>query len=799
MTLFHLKASFAVFVGACCLLLTVQVGRLPKDEVPLISVERGVKMAAVALNPVDEILRKMTLKQKIGQMIQVDVNKLIDADNIDARASLNKPRVEALAKLGIGSLFNTPFSGWNGRNTWTPDEWRAVLNDIQVIFAENGALPVIYGIDTIHGANYVHGATLFPQPLAAASSFNVDLVYRMGVIEAKDSLAAGIPWVFSPVLGIAMHPKWSRNYETFGEDPHTVAQLGVAAIRGIQSNNRSAACMKHFIGYSNPTSGNDRADSVINDFELLNYYAPPFLAAISEAKVRTAMETYVSVNGEPVVASHKLLTDLLRIDMGFQGVLTTDENEIRQLVKEHHVASSYSDALYSVYNGTSIDMNMLSNLSDATTLTEDLVKQGLLTEARLDESVRRILELKYDLGLLSKPTTVYEPPTPVGSVEDQQEAKALADESIILLKNEPKLPVDAVNPKTALPIEDPHATIFLTGPLADTKAFLCGGWSIYWQGTDNSSLIPHGITIREGLTRSYDKLQYAKGVDVDGNPVENRTELLEKAAKSSYTIVVVGEAPYAEKNGDVDDLLLPEGQRKYVQELTAIKSTNVILVIVAGRPRLLGGITTHAAAVLLSFLPCEQGGQAFTDIITGHVNPSGRLPMTYPKSTGNVHLPYFHRVNTECRDSFKDCPMEWIFGSGLSYTSFDYRDVTLSRHNVTSSGSLEVSMVVKNTGLRAGKEVVLLFISQKVRRGAVPEVKLLKRFAKVSLQPQASTTVRFTLTAADWSYYQPQIGKGFKSVVEPGIFHIQIKHDTDCKKDLHLCKAFRVLDDQASS
>ncbi|RHY43591.1 hypothetical protein DYB30_011620, partial [Aphanomyces astaci] len=511
-----------------------------------------------------------TLAQKVGQMLQVDISTVLYGKNRNPRFALNKARVAYYAKLGIGSYFNSPFAGGPSRHeSWTADEWHDVIDQIQAIYAQHNAVPAIYGIDTIHGANYVRDAVLFPQPLAAASSFNLDVAYRMGEVSAKDSLAAGLPWIFSPVLGLAMQPKWAR------------------------------ACMKHFIGYSNPTSGNDRADSVISDFELVNYYAPSFLAAVHQGRVKSAMETYSSVNGEPVIASHKLLVELLRNDMGFHGLLVSDDDEVYRLVSEHHVAANETDALLMVFNQTSLDMNMVPAKHIADKLTARLVAQGRVSEQRMDDSVRRILQLKHDIGLLDKNQSRFVPVTAVGSAADQRDAKAAADESIILLENAPKLPVDAVSPKFTLPIEDPQASVFVTGPLADSKAFLCGGWSIFWQGTDNSTLIPHGVSVRDALNHTFAYVRYAEGVDTAGHVIGNRTADLALAASSAYTIVVVGESPYAEKNGDIDELALPDGQLEYVRALTAIHSTNVILVVVQGRPRLLQGAHKLAAAVLV--------------------------------------------------------------------------------------------------------------------------------------------------------------------------------------------------------
>ncbi|RHY99978.1 hypothetical protein DYB35_011803, partial [Aphanomyces astaci] len=425
--LVHLKASFGAFVVACCFLYSAQVDRLPPSPAA------HANFAVTAAGPRDvvaDLLVNLTTAQKVGQLLQVDIRKLFDGGddwNNGGSPKLNKARVAEYAKLGIGSFFNTPFDGRTQVQAPTAANWRAILHDIHTIYAEHHAVPFVYGIDTIHGANYIQDATLFPQPLAAASSFNVDLVYRMGQVAAKDTLAAGIPWVFSPVLGIAAQPKWSR------------------------------ACMKHFIGYSNPTSGNDRADSVISDFELVNYYAPSFLAAVHQGHVKSAMETYSSVNGEPVIASHKLLVELLRNDMGFHGLLVSDDDEVYRLVSEHHVAANETDALLMVFNQTSLDMNMVPAKHIADKLTARLVAQGRVSEQRMDDSVRRILQLKHDIGLLNKNQSRFVPVTAVGSAADQRDAKAAADESIILLENAPKLPVDAVSPKFTLPIEDPQA------------------------------------------------------------------------------------------------------------------------------------------------------------------------------------------------------------------------------------------------------------------------------------------------------------------------------------------------------
>ncbi|EQC32133.1 hypothetical protein SDRG_10329 [Saprolegnia diclina VS20] len=766
---------------------------------------------------VEALLKSMTLAQKVGQMTQIDIGDILYGKSREPALAINRAKVAVYAKLGIGSYFNSPFdanSSPHGRVGWSASEWRVVLNTIAAIYKEHSAVPFIYGIDTTHGANYVRNATLFPQPLALASTFNVDLAYAMGRIEAKDSLAAGIPWIFSPVLGIAMQPKWSRVYETMGEDPHVVSTLGVAVIRGIQSSNASAACMKHFIGYSNPTSGNDRADSIITDFDLVNYYAPPFLAAVRDGNVLSAMETYTSVNGDPVVQSTKLLQGLLRNDMAFDGLLVSDDDEIHRLVAEHHVAATELEALQMVMDHTSLDMNMVSKKHRATSLLLKLVNASTIPEARLDSSVRRILTLKQRLGLLDAPPSTHENlVATVGSDEDRALAATAADESVVLLLNKPVEPVDAVNPKMVLPIQNPNAKIFVTGPLADNKAYLCGGWTVYWQGTDDSDAIPYGRTIKEAVAARFPNVVYAEGVpvldtDVDANAgppgsvhamsapqAANHSAALALAAAADYTIVVVGEAPYAEKSGDLDDLTLPSGQLEYIAALSRVTTTNVIVVVITGRPRLLGHSLRHVHGVLVSFLPCAGGGDAIAKVIAGDVNPSGRLPLTYPATTGHA-LPYFHRANVACTEGFKECPVQWPFGAGLSYTTFKYDNLTLSAWRVDKvTGRLRVDVSVTNVGTRAGKEVVLLFLSQKVRRFAVPEAKLLKRFTKIELAPSASTTVSFELSFDDWSFALPQIGHGLNRTAEDGLFHLMIKHDTTCggAKKNPLCAHFHLV------
>ncbi|RLN95793.1 hypothetical protein BBJ28_00020185 [Nothophytophthora sp. Chile5] len=719
----------------------------------------------------------MTVHQKAAQMTQMDIYSMMDGDERDPRRALKRDVVAKYARAGVGSILNSPFAGGpvGGRTGWTASEWRDVIQQIQQIYREEGAaVPMLYGVDTIHGATYVQGATLFGQPISAAASFNPQLVYRMGAVAAKDTLSAGIPWIFSPVLGIAVQPKWSRVYETFGEDPLVSSVLGAALVRGLQSSGKTAACMKHFIGYSNVREGLDRADNVITDWELVNYYAPSFLAAVN-AGVRTAMESYVSINGVPVIASKKLLVDLLRHDMNFTGLLVSDYSEVDRMYSEHHLVPSVADAVRVTLQETSLDMNMSPNLQAFGDTIDALVTKGLIPESRLDESVRRILELKRDLGLFaSSHEDARDNVEDVGSSADQEDALALARESVILLENhDNSLPIDMA--KTS--------SVFVTGPASDNKGFLCGGWSVFWQGSSNSSLFPNGKTIKEAVqlkaasSKGHMQVAHLDVMDIDGNgSPQDFQRGLELAAKSEYTLVALGEANYAEKTGDLlSSMALPTGQLRYLEALTKLNSTKVIVVLVSGRPRLLEGAHAGAAAVLLSMLPCEQGGEALADVIFGDVNPSARLPMTYP-AHGTQLLPYFHRVNTRCQP-YDECPMQWEFGHGLSYSRFEYSALELNTTHVhATTGALRVRVTVTNRGTRSGKEAVLLFVTQKFRRAAVPETKLLKAFEKLDeLAPGASHQVEFVLTPEAWSYYEPHVvGQGFHRQAESGEFVVSL-------------------------
>lgn len=713
----------------------------------------------------------------LGQMTQLDISTVMHAN-----MTLNVDEVRRHAKLKIGSYLNSPTAldtaTTNGSASASPrvfsaSEWRRVIAQIQDIFLDvNGGHPVLYGIDSVHGAVHVKGAFIFGQQINIAATFNPELAFAVAQITSRDTLAAGIPWIFSPILDISQNPLWARTFETFGEDPHLAAEMADAIVRGLQHNNRLAACMKHVIGYSKTPTGHDREGVTISDFDLLNYFAPPYLAAI-RAGAMSAMESYTSINGIPVVANDRILNALLRHDMGFDGLLVTDWSEINNLHAFHRVAASESKAVEMALTRTSIDLSMVPYNSSFVDLAKRALERHPNLLERVKTSVKRILKLKTRLGLYRNPVPGGEHVGKVGQAEDKEVALQLARESIIVLKNQDDI----------LPLQK-NAQVFLTGHAANDVGLLCGGWSLVWQGVAGNNMFPNGITLKQGMESVASRgssIRYFNALNATGAFNRRGLETAKKMARAAtVSVVAIGESPYAEKPGDIEDLAFAAGQVEYVREIAAT-GAKVVLVLVQGRPRLLNGLAALAHAVVYAMLPGEVGGQALAEVIYGDVNPSGRLPITYPKHPASIAIPYNHLVTTRCGE--KPCEMEWEFGHGLSYTSFVYSGLTLDKTQLSnhSDERLSVSVNVTNNGKREGKESVMLFLTQLYRVMSVPEVKQLKKFRKVSLKPGESQVVSFELTHADWGVFDPQIGRGFNRVAESGEYIVAVKPETDCK------------------
>ncbi|RQM14528.1 hypothetical protein DD237_003163 [Peronospora effusa] len=715
-----------------------------------------------------EIVDGFSVAELMGQMTQLDISTVMNGDTYE----LNEDAVRTFARMNVGSYLNTFLSSQSvdGNYGYNATEFRSLIHRIQEItMEENGGHPILYGIDSIHGASYVTGAMLFPQQINCGASFNPDLVYEMARITARDTEAAGIPWVFGPILDISQNSLWARTYETFGEDPYLCSVMGESYVRGLQSYNETAACIKHFIGYSKTPTGHDRDNVLISDFDLLNNFLPPFKAAL-HAGALTMMENYISLNGDPVIASSRILNDLLRSDLGFNGVLVSDWNEIYNLHDFHHVSATREEAVATSLKQTSIDISMVPLDTAFIEYGLNMLTENPEQEARLRESVKRVIRLKLQLGLYDNPVPGKEYVSMVGNAMDKKIALEMARESIVLLKNEGDV----------LPLPK-SASVFLTGHASDNVGYQCGGWTLTWQGYSGNAMFPHGVSVRKGMENlvGNDSFTYFNGLRVNGSISDvDLAKAVELAGQHRYTIAAIGEPNYTEKPGDIDDPALPKGQEKFIEALAAT-GTKVIVVLFEGRPRLLGSIPDNAAAIIDGMLPCELGGQAIAEIMYGDVNPSGKLPITYPKDPANIAIPYNHLVTTRCM--YDNCRMQWDFGAGLSYTKFNYTSVTLDKTTITNADeTLTATVIVTNAGLRAGKETVMLFLIQPFRKISVPEMKMLKKFKKIELQAGESKVVSFSLSAKDWGVYKPEIGSGLKRVVEDSNYVVAIKPDTWC-------------------
>ena len=701
---------------------------------------------------VPSMVSSMSLSDKIGQMSQIDIHLILNPDN-----SINYPQIEFFfGKLGIGSLLITPFSP----NSYFPiSKYRSIISAIQNVTQTSSSRnkpPVLIGIDSVHGANYIQNAIMTPQQINLASTFNTTNAYLAGVMASKDTRSAGITWIFSPILGLGIESLWSRMYETFGEDPHLVGEMGKAIVKGIQTYNddnddddqkiipsRSAACAKHFIGYSAPRTGHDRSPSWIPKRHLHQYFVKPWKEVLSLdtkknnnekddnnnsnpinfEKAYTVMESYTEYNGIPNVANQESLHTILRQDLEFDGVLITDYQEVENLISWHHTARDITEAVKMTLVEGSVDINMIPfnfdgwkenvyksmaidpanpNSSSSSSLQKEErnvyapfpSNVDRVSMERIDESVTRILQLKETLNLFEEVIEIDDNKLNgiVGTEQDRNVALDMARESIILTKNEdntlPTTIQQSSSSTTGL------VKVHVTGPTSNSLRYQSGGWTIQWQGSLDESSFTYGETVLDAAknVKSWD-VSFSCGVDILGNECEgdqqNNTDL-HMVSDSDYVIICIGEEAYTEKPGDIRQLELPRGQIEFVQQIKKATNTGkLVLVYFGGRPRLLKEMVDTTDAILIAFLPGPDGGRAVIDILTGEYNPSARLPITYPKHADKGGVPYWHAVSDRCTKSddhnplphyeYTKCEVEWPFGHGLSYTKFVHADLALSK------------------------------------------------------------------------------------------------------------------------
>src|SRR5687768_1180756 len=719
---------------------------------------------------IEALLKRMTLEEKVGQMTQLAIGMIING--ADQNFTIDPAKLEkAIVKYGVGSILNV------ADQALTIDRWHEVIGAIQAAAKKTRlGIPVIYGIDSIHGANYVQGATLFPQEIGMAATFNPELMKRAAEITAIETRAAGIPWSFSPVLDLGRDPRWPRFWETFGEDPYLAKVMGVAFVRGLEgsdvaSQQQVASSLKHYMGYSFPLTGRDRTPAWIPENYLREYFLPTFAAAV-KAGARTVMVNSAEINGVPGHVNHHLLTGILRDELGFKGFVVTDWEDIKKLVTIWRVAANEKEATkMAVMAGNDMSMVPL-DYSFADHLIA-LVKEGSVPQSRIDEAVRRILRVKFELGLFDKPVPDPALKSKVGLPESRLAALQAARESMTLLKNTNDLLPLAKNRK-----------VLVTGPTADSMISLNNGWTYVWQGSEESLYPKNSVTIRRAIEEKIGaanvtyvpgtKITRAPGTPSNSTPTDVETEVdipaaVRAAAAADVVVLSLGEGSYCETPGNITDLTLGEPQQKLAEAILATGKP-VVLVLVEGRPRIINRIVDKAGAVLMAYNPGNEGGHAVADVLFGDYNPSGKLPFTYPR-TPNGLITYDHKPFETENTAFGNMAFkpQFEFGQGLSYTTFAYSDLRLGQKTITINQELPVSVTVTNSGLRAGKEVVQLYLGDLVA-SLSPSGKRLKRFAKVYLEPGQSRTLTFKLRRDDLSF----IGSNNKPVVEPGAFEVTI-------------------------
>ncbi|MCH8524634.1 MAG: glycoside hydrolase family 3 C-terminal domain-containing protein [Balneolales bacterium] len=703
---------------------------------------------------IDDLLTRLTPKEKIGQMTQLNVDMVnINPKSNYAYLDPNRAR-DVIRNYHIGSFLN----GF----AITAEEWHEFMEQLQRINLEESRLeiPLIYGIDHIHGASYLKGATIFPHAMNLSNTFDENFARQSGCITSTEAAALGHHWNFAPVLDIGRDPRWPRFYETFGEDPLVASRMGVAYVQGLQKQQtgpyRMAATAKHFIGYSTPLSGRDRSPVHIPMQFLHEFHRPSFQAAI-DAGIKSVMVNSGELNGEAVHASYDLLTHLLRHQMGFQGVVVTDWADIIKLTAidvlgyqqqhYHHVAKDEKEATLMAINA-GIDIAMTPMSVDFAIYAHELVEEGLISEKRIDESVRRILRLKFDLGLFEHPLPSLTYVHTIGSIKHRQEALQAARESIVLLENK----------HDVLPLPQKTGKILLVGSIANSRMALNGGWTMEWQGGNESQYPESMPTLLEAMQTSFPNSEITHLEKTGSRGSKTNKEFRRVAAEADFIFAVVGEMPYCEFVGDINDLTLDVDQIATINAVQATKRPNGIILI-EGRPRVVPPNLWDAAdAVLFAGLPGFEGGTALAEIISGKVNPSARLGFSYPEHAS--HFTTYDHKATEKSTS------KWAFGHGLSYTTWEYADLKLSKNTLNRVEELTATVTVSNTGKREGRHAVLWFITDEVGRITRP-VKKLAHFEKITIPAGASHKITFTIHPSKHLSYPDASGA---TILETGRF-----------------------------
>lgn len=756
-----------LFIACLMIAITVSNGYAQKKGKTAAAPVKTPMTSAEMDQKVKELLSKMTLEEKVGQMTQINLNVVLKGSYSNQDGSIDTAMLrKAVVDYKVGSILNAI------NHAYTLETWHKIINQIQDASKKTpNKIPVIYGIDAIHGVTFTSNSTLFPQSIGLGATRNPELARLAGEITAKETRASGIRWNFAPVLDVARNPLWPRFGETYGEDTYLVTEMGIAAIKGMEGDgnlnriDRVASCMKHYLGYSLPASGKDRTPSYIPERQLREIFLPPFTAAV-KAGSHTIMINSSEINGIPVHGDKYLLTDVLRTELGFKGVVVTDWEDIMRLHTKHKVAPTMKEAVMMSINA-GVDMSMVPHddfIVNFFNPLVELVKEGKVSEARINEAVGRILKLKYELGLIDNAYPEKEAVANFGSAQYKTAALEAARESITLLKNK-----DNVLP---LPKDK---KVLVTGPGAKSVTALNGAWSYTWQGNmpkyypDTSAHILNAIRTKIGAGN----VTYMRGTKFEGRDYDIK-ETVEAAKNVDYVIICLGEDAYAESPGVIDDLELPQVQQDLAKALYAAGKP-VIIVLTEGRPRIIREIEPEAKGIVMAYVPGSQGHNAIADVLFGDYNPNGKLPFSYPKFSGDI-IPYDHKYSDKVTElspgrmgegGYKP---QWPFGHGLSYTKFEYSNLKVSNSTLKGSGTIKVSVDIKNVGSKAGKEAVELYTRDHFA-SITPSQKKLKKFKKVSLTAGQTMTVEFELNKSDLAF----VGLDSKTwVTEPGAFDVMV-------------------------
>ncbi|MBR5019284.1 MAG: glycoside hydrolase family 3 C-terminal domain-containing protein [Bacteroidales bacterium] len=750
-----MRIKAILFLSSVTLLLAA-LASCSKEKAPVIASDRAVEAQ------VEKVLKGMTLKEKAGQLVQLSIMTVED----DTHEAIDPAKLEKIiGEYKVGSILNVMHDAAHTR-----EQTAAMVRQIQEKSMELLGIPCIYGLDMIHGASYLIEGSLYPQEINLGATFNRDYARMMGEAMAYETRAAQVPWVFSPVMDLGRDPRWPRLWESWGEDPYLqseMARIETVAIQGEDPNHidldHAAVSLKHYMGYGVPHTGKDRTPAYIALNDLREKFFRPFKECV-EAGALTIMVNSASINGVPTHANRELLTGWLKEELGWDGMLVTDWADIDNLFNRDHVAADKREAVALGINA-GIDMIMDPYDPECVNVIVDLAEKGDIPMSRIDDAVRRVLRVKARLGLFDNP--VWDKEYPDFACERfAKESYAAAVESEVLLKNEGGL----------LPLKGTER-ILVCGPNANTLRALNGGWSYRWQGSADE-FVPQYNTILEALQQRFSRVTYVPGVEYNEMPYMWQMDMATGIAKAvaaaraaDVVICCVGENSYCETPGNMDDLNLSANQKDLVKALAATGKP-IVLVLNEGRPRIIGDIEPLAKAVVDVMLPSNYGGDALAALLAGDENFSGKLPFTYSKHINALHT-YDYKVS-EHREVMEgsynyDAVMDvqWPFGHGLSYTTFAYSDLSVDRASFKPGDVLKVSVKVTNTGDRAGKEAVLLYSSDLVA-SLIPDVKRLRGFEKIELQPGESKVVTFDLPAHELAF----VGSDGKWRLEAGDFRL---------------------------